>query len=451
MTTAITAGKWNIRIDKVLEYSAESHILEDTEVLLEDAEYFIGATISCVGNLRQPSEMLADGGTHGRPGAMFYRTNLQPTNCTWMVAIYVSAFPSDQTLKPAFKVFTRSYDSGWLPFTTFGDLKAKIAEQLSEIVAAASSIHRTGGYAASATTAALPSGPAEEALATSSSNLATASSSSLLEEKGGIKSVGIPRSGGAEVPLIGKGLTETGAHAALKEKESRIADSMLASVIPKTHPLYNKCADVLVGKNLTADAMVAALAVVFEDNQRLSHELQQLKPLLESGGNAAAVLPSKVKEADEQRARADQLDAQLHQAKQEHREHVVLEDEHASKITTTLKSLSPADLKLLRLVLIDISASGADKQAGYFNPFVNLMENPAQIRARGAPILRELEAKGYKPPQPPVAAASAAAATPTAYVDLAGKEHIAGVAADEQEQAERLQELAGVVGFERGQ
>jgi hypothetical protein len=447
MSNVKNAGaKWDIRWDALQTYNAEAATIENEVVTVEDSKDFIGIALARAGNLKGPIEILPDGAAFGRPG-MLYKTYMQPNNSSLQVTVYVSAFPSDtryllamsspavksmEERLPAFKVVAPpSYDSGWLHFTTFGELKTKLETLLQAV----------------ASMGLLPSCHVDTLA--SSSNSAAASSISLLEEKGGIKSVGIPGSGGAEVPLVGKGLTETGAHAALKEKESRIADSMLASVIPKTHPLYNKCADVLVDKNLTTDAMVAALAIVFEDNQRLSHELQQLKTLLESGGNAAAMLPSKVKEADEQRARADQLDAQLHQAKQEHREHLVLEDEHARKMATTLKSLSPADMKLLQLVLTDISTSGADKQAGYFNPFVNLVENPDQIRARGAPILRELEAKGYRLHQPPVAAASAAAATPTAYVDLAGKEHIAGVAADEQKQAERLQELAGVMGFER--
>jgi hypothetical protein len=285
----LTDEKWNLRPDNVLGYSAESSTLLGIKVNPIDAQILTDILLSQLGRVDAgdaQSRIRADGGVCGRPDAMYYTTHLQPTNCMWTVTVFVSAFPSVPDVKPAFRVRNCNYDSGWKPFTTFGDLKSKVSEQVKKIAAAVS----VPPYQPSP----LADGPP---LAIRDAVILTAPSESA---EGVAAEDSNPKDGDIKDNDI----------------ESSITDSMLSTVIPKAHPLYFKCANALVDKKLSASATVDALKAMFEDNQRLSMELQQLKPLARNIGEISSLLASKIVDADEQRARADKLEAELHQAQQ---------------------------------------------------------------------------------------------------------------------------------------
>jgi hypothetical protein len=297
----LTDEKWNLRPDNVLGYSAESSTLLGIKVNPIDAQILTDILLSQLGRVDAgdaQSRIRADGGVCGRPDAMYYTTHLQPTNCMWTVTVFVSAFPSIPGVKPAFRVRNCNYDSGWKPFTTFGDLKSKVSEQVKKIAAAVS----VPPYQPSP----LADGPP---LAIRDAVILAAPSDSA---EGVAAKASELAPGGAGCSHIEQSLAQTGEDATPKDSESSITGSMLAAVIPKAHPLYLKCANALVDKKLSASATVATLKAMFEDNQRLSMELQQLKPLARNIGEISSLLASKIVDADEQRARADKLDAELH-------------------------------------------------------------------------------------------------------------------------------------------
>jgi hypothetical protein len=358
-------AKWDIRWDALQTYNAEAATMENEHVTVEDSKDFITITLARAGNVKEPIEILPDGAALGRPG-MLYKTNLQPNNTNLQVTVYVSAFPADTryllaisspTVKstkerlPAFKVVAPpSYDSGWQHFTTFGELKTMLGTKLRAGVDTLETASRARvdkletEFQARVDKLETLSRARVDKLETEFrarvdklevdklevDKLETASRARVdkletefrarvdkLETEFRARSAEeVPAKasehapGGAGYPSTGWGPFVPGEAVILKANDISITESMLAAVIPKAHALYSKCANVLVNKKLSAT--VAALKAIFEDNQRLSKELQQLKPLARNIGEISSLLASKIVDADEQRARADKLEAELH-------------------------------------------------------------------------------------------------------------------------------------------